>query len=172
MPGRSSRTSGADLPFDAARALRTLRASDAKLASLIERGGSLRLKIDAASSPFEALAESIVYQQISGRAAATILSRFQERFGDGRFPRPEGVLQAEDAALREAGLSRGKSAALRDLAAKSLDGTLPSLARLKRMEDDEVVERLTVVRGIGRWTAEMFLIFRLGRPDLLPLPHY
>ncbi len=172
MTGRSSRRQGAELPFDAEGALRALRASDAKLASLIERVGPLRLRIDPASSPFEALTESIVYQQISGRAAETILSRFKERVGDGRFPRPERVLETPDTALREAGLSRGKSAALRDLAQKTLDGTLPPLARLKRMEDGEVVERLTVVRGIGPWTAEMFLIFRLGRPDVLPIHDY
>lgn len=130
------------------------------------------MKLDRVATPFEALSESIIYQQISGRAAETIAGRFRDRVGDGRFPPPERVVAATDVVLREAGLSRGKVAALRDLAAKSLDGTLPSMARLRAMEDEAIVERLTVVRGIGRWTAEMFLMFRLGRPDVLPVHDY
>ena len=161
-----------DFPFDADDALRLLRAQDLKLAQLIDRVGPFRLKLDPASAPFEALTESIMYQQITGRAAATILGRFKERLGNGRFPSPEHVLAAPDETLRGAGLSRSKCAAVRDLAEKALDGSLPSMAKLRRMEDDEVVERLTVVRGVGRWTAEMFLIFRLGRPDVLPVHDY
>jgi len=158
--------------FDAEAAIAHLGARDPKLRALMERVGAFRMRLDAAATPFEALSESIIYQQITGRAAATIAGRFCERVGDGRFPAPQRVLDATDVILREAGLSRGKVAALRDLAAKSLDGTVPAMARLRRMEDDEIVERLTVVRGIGRWTAEMFLIFRLGRPDVLPVHDY
>jgi len=172
MAGRSSRTHGVKVRFDPDEAITHLRERDLKLASLIDRVGEFRLKLNPTPSPFEALSESIIYQQITGRAGETIAGRFRDRVGDGRFPPPERVLETSDALLREAGLSRGKVAALRDLAAKSLDGTVPAMARLRAMEDEEIVERLTVVRGIGRWTAEMFLIFRLGRPDVLPIDDY
>ena len=172
MAGRSSRVEGQSLPFDVDKAVGALRAKDERLASLIERVGPCRLKLNPGLSPFEALSESILYQQITGRAAATILGRFKERVGDGRFPRPEHVLAAPEETLRGAGISRSKVAALRDLSAKVLDGTLPSMARLRRLDDQDIVERLTVVRGVGRWTAEMFLIFRLGRPDVLPVHDY
>jgi len=169
---RSSRTRGADFRFDPAEALAHLTRSDLKLGQVIERTGAFVLKVDTAATPFEALAESILYQQITGKAAATIVGRFRERVGEGRFPVPARVLEAEETLLREVGISRGKIAALRDLATKSLDGTVPSMRRLHGMEDEEIVERLTVVRGIGRWTAEMFLIFRMGRPDVLPVHDY
>jgi len=169
MPGRSSRVNGSNVTFDASAAVAHLRERDPKLRDLIERVGAFRMRLDRAATPFAALTESIIYQQITGRAAETIAGRFRDRIGEGRFPAPEQVLEAPDALLREAGLSRGKVAALRDLAAKSLDGTVPSMARLRAMEDEEIVERLMVVRGIGRWTAEMFLMFRLGRPDVLPI---
>jgi DNA-3-methyladenine glycosylase II len=172
MAGRSSRTRGTVVRFDAVEAIAHLRDRDLKLASLMDRVGEFRLKLNPELSPFEALSESIIYQQITGRAAETIAGRFREKVGEGRFPSPERMLEASDAILRESGLSRGKVAALRDLAAKTLDGTVPPLARLRAMEDEAVVERLTVVRGIGRWTAEMFLIFRLGRPDVLPIHDY
>jgi 3-methyladenine DNA glycosylase/8-oxoguanine DNA glycosylase len=172
MAGRSSRTLGAEVRFDAGEAVSHLRGQDAKLALLIDRVGSFRLKLDPAATPFAALSESILYQQITGRAAETIAGRFRDRLGDGRFPSPERVLEAPDTVLREVGISRPKVQALRDLAAKTLDGTVPSMRRLVAMADEEVVERLTVVRGIGLWTAEMFLIFRLGRPDVLPIHDY
>jgi len=149
-----------------------LRERDPKMGALIERIGAFRMRLHRVATPFEALSESIIYQQITGRAAETIAGRFRDRLGEGRFPPPERVLEAPDTLLREAGLSRGKVAALRDLAAKSLDGTVPAMARLRAMEDEEIVERLMVVRGIGRWTAEMFLMFRLGRPDVLPIDDY
>jgi 3-methyladenine DNA glycosylase/8-oxoguanine DNA glycosylase len=172
MPGRSSRTRGSKVRFDPDAAVTHLRDRDPKLAALMDRVGTFGLTLDRVATPFEALCESIIYQQITGRAAETIAGRFRERVGDGRFPPPERVLEATDEILREAGLSRGKCAALRDLAAKSLDGTVPAMERLRAMEDEEIVERLTVVRGVGRWTAEMFLIFRLGRPDVLPIHDY
>ncbi|HMI32053.1 MAG TPA: DNA-3-methyladenine glycosylase [Candidatus Limnocylindrales bacterium] len=172
MAGRSSRIRGSRIRFDADAALSHLRESDPKLSLLIDRVGDFGLKLDKRATPFHALCESIIYQQITGRAAATIAGRFCERVGEGAFPSPERVLEASDTLLRESGLSRGKVAALRDLAAKSLDGTLPEMARFRALEDEEIVERLTVVRGIGRWTAEMFLIFRLGRPDVLPVHDY
>jgi 3-methyladenine DNA glycosylase/8-oxoguanine DNA glycosylase len=118
-------------------------------------------------SPYESLFEAIVYQQLSGRAAGAILARVQALFGGG-FPAPSELVGAKNEALRGAGLSRPKIAALRDLSAKALDGMVPDLATLARMGDEAIVERLVLVRGVGRWTVEMLLIFRLGRPDVLP----
>ena len=115
--------------------------------------------------------EAIIYQQLNGRAAATILSRLLGIFGDFH-PTPEMILATPDEVFRAAGVSRGKTLALRDLAAKTLDGTVPTLARIRRMGDDEIIEHLTQVRGIGPWTVEMLLIFRLGRPDILPVSDY
>src|SRR6202022_1943384 len=120
-------------------------------------------------SLFVTLLRSIVYQQLSGRAAATILGRVVRLSAPRRFPTPRDLLQLPPERLRQAGLSTAKTAAVRDLAARTLDGTVPSLARIRRMEDEEIIERLTEVRGIGRWTVEMLLIFRLGRPDVLPV---
>jgi 3-methyladenine DNA glycosylase/8-oxoguanine DNA glycosylase len=160
------------LPFDVRVALAHLRDADARLSRWIERIGPFRLKLAASQSPFSALAESIVYQQLTGRAAATIHSRLVRLFRPRRFPAPGELLAASDAALRGAGLSRAKVAALRDLAARTLDGTVPPMRVLKRLGDEEIVERLTQVRGIGRWTVEMLLIFRLGRPDVLPATDY
>jgi 3-methyladenine DNA glycosylase/8-oxoguanine DNA glycosylase len=172
MPGRSSRIQGSNVRFDSDAAIEHLSDRDPKLRELIERVGPFRMRLDRVATPFEALCESIIYQQITGRAAETIAGRFRDRVGEGRFPQPERVLEAPDTLLREVGLSRGKALALRDLATKSLDGTLPAMARLRAMEDEAIVERLMVVRGIGRWTAEMFLMFRLGRPDVLPIHDY
>jgi DNA-3-methyladenine glycosylase II len=123
-------------------------------------------------SPYEALFESIVYQQLSGKAAATILGRVKTALADGAFPAPDVVLAAPDETLRAAGLSRAKTAAVKDLAAKTRSGHVPPLAKLRRMDDDAIVEHLTAIRGIGRWTVEMMLIFRLGRPDVLPVHDY
>ena len=122
-------------------------------------------------APFEALLESIIYQQLHGKAAAAILRRLLNVFGD-IHPAPEHILATPEDRLREAGVSQGKILALRDLASKTLDGTVPTLARIRRMSDDDILERLTQVRGIGPWTVEMLLIFRLGRPDILPVSDY
>jgi DNA-3-methyladenine glycosylase II len=123
-------------------------------------------------SPFAALAESIVYQQLHGRAAATIFGRLCERVGKGSAFTPEALLATPDTALREAGLSGAKMAALKDLAQKTREGAVPTLAQVRRMDDAELIERFTQVRGIGQWTVEMLLIFRLGRPDVLPVDDY
>jgi DNA-3-methyladenine glycosylase II len=119
-------------------------------------------------SLFAALARSIVYQQLSGRAAETILGRVVLALGRRPFPAPRDLLQAPPELLRQAGLSAAKTAALKDLAAKTLEGSIPSMARVRRMDDEEIIDHLTAVRGIGRWTVEMLLIFRLGRSDILP----
>ena len=123
-------------------------------------------------NPFEALSESIVYQQLHGRAAAAIFARMVRLFHPRRFPRPEDLLEVPDERLRSAGLSRGKIAAIRDLAAKTIDGTVPRMRDLKLLSDDEIVERLSAVRGIGRWTAEMFLLFQLRRLDVWPVDDF
>jgi len=157
--------------YDVEAAVAHLSAADAKLGALIAAAGPFTMKLKSQHSPYEALLESIVYQQIHGKAAAAILRRLIEAFGD-LHPQPEQVLAAPDHLLRGAGLSGSKALALRDLAAKTLDGTVPTLARIRRMPDAEIVERLTAVRGIGTWTVEMLLIFRLGRPDIFPVTDY
>src|SRR5215212_9678060 len=159
---------GSGLCYDAAAAVRHLAKADPVLARLMKRAGPFALKTRQMHNPFEALARNIVFQQLHGSAAEAIHRRVLELFGGGRL-RPQDVLQAPEEALRGAGLSGAKTAALKDLAAKTLDGTVPTLARLKRMGDEEIVARLTQVRGIGRWTVEMLLMFRLGRPDVLPV---
>jgi DNA-3-methyladenine glycosylase II len=157
--------------YDAARACTELAAADPKLGQLIQRAGPFTLKLKSQHSPFEALLESIIYQQLHGKAAAAILKRLLTSFGE-LHPAPEHLLQAPEDQLRAAGLSASKTKALRDLAAKTLDGTVPTLAQIRRMPDHEIVERLTQVRGIGTWTVQMLLIFRLGRPDVLPVTDY
>ena len=163
-------------PYDPEEATAALSAADPKLGLLIARAGPFRMRISGSLSPFEALAESIVYQQLHGKAAAAIHARMLESFhsvcGIGVHPSPEHLLECPTQQLRAAGLSANKTLALRDLAAKTLDGTVPSLARIRRMGDEGIIEHLTQVRGVGRWTVEMMLIFRLGRPDVLPTSDY
>jgi DNA-3-methyladenine glycosylase II len=139
---------------------------------LIREVGPCRLVIAPRQSPYEALLESIVYQQLTAKAAATIYGRVCSTFGSRRCPRAEKVADASLETLRSAGLSRSKAAAVKDLAQKSLDGEIPTRRVAEKLTDAELVERLTSVRGIGTWTVEMFLIFTLGRPDVLPLDDY
>src|SRR5579859_2238719 len=162
----------AALPFDPERAVDQLSLADPLLGRMIGRIGPFRLKIEALHNPFSALAESIAYQQLTGKAAATIFGRVCDLYRPRRYPTPEGILATHSARLRGCGLSRAKTLALKDLAARTLDGTVPTMRRLAAMSDQEIVERLTAVRGIGRWTVEMLLIFRLGRPDVLPVTDY
>ena len=161
--------------YDTTQALLDLSASDPKLGKLIERAGPFKLRVSSTQSPFEALVESIIYQQLHGKAAATIHRRLLESFypvtGNEHFA-AQHLLDCPNEQLRAAGLSHNKSLALRDLAAKTLDGTVPTLAQIRRMSDEAIIEHLTAVRGIGRWTVEMLLIFRLGRPNVLPVDDY
>jgi DNA-3-methyladenine glycosylase II len=157
--------------YDAALACRQLAEADPKLGELMRQAGPFALKLKSQHSPFEALLESIIYQQLHGKAAAAILKRLLTAFGE-LHPAPELLLQAPDDMLRACGLSAAKTKALRDLATKTLDGTVPTLTAIRRMPDDEIVARLTEVRGIGTWTVEMLLIFRLGRPDVFPVTDY
>ncbi len=136
---------------------------------LIREVGPCALSPRAGRSSFESLARAIAYQQLHENAAERILSRFVALSPGRRFPRPQDVLDLEDRAIRGAGFSRAKTAALRDLAAKTLDGTVPTTRMIAKLDDEAVVERLIQVRGIGRWTVEMLLMFTLGRPDILPV---
>ncbi len=152
-------------------AVEHLSAVDPKLAALIGQVGPCTIEIPHHFSIFYSLARSIIYQQLAGAAAAAIMARVEALFPKGRMT-PRNLLDTEDAALRGAGLSQNKLAALRDLAAKCLDGTVPDKRALARMADEEIIERVSQVRGIGRWTVEMMLIFRLGRPNVLPVDDY
>jgi DNA-3-methyladenine glycosylase II len=184
--------------YDSAAAIRELSAADPKLGKLIARAGPFTMRIASAQSPFEALVESIVYQQLNGKAAATIHRRLLESFGPTLAPNqvanilltgtephreavengtkyhptPQQILDCPNEQLRAAGLSANKALALRDLAAKTIDGTVPTLVQIRRMSDQAIIDHLTQVRGIGVWTVHMMLIFRLSRPDVLPVSDY
>ena len=147
-----------------------MKAADKKLGGLIERVGPFTMKLDSSASPFESLLESILYQQLNGKAAATIHGRVKDCFGGD--PAPQLMLDTPDDRLRACGVSGNKIKAFKDLAAKTLDGTVPTHAAIKKLSDAEIIERLTAVRGIGAWTVEMLLIFRLGRPDVFPVTDY
>jgi 3-methyladenine DNA glycosylase/8-oxoguanine DNA glycosylase len=142
------------------------------MAELIARSRRYNITPTVSIRPFDALAESIAYQQLSGKAAATIFGRVRALYPKRKWLDPEQLLSTPDETLRAAGLSRAKTAALKDLAAKTIDGTVPTGRALIRMSDDEIVTRLTAVRGIGRWTVEMLLLFDLGRPDVWPVDDY
>jgi DNA-3-methyladenine glycosylase II len=147
-------------PFDLRLAMDTLAAKDPQLAPLIKETQEFRVETDGSESPYEVLLEAIAYQSISGKAAATIF---------GRAPSPEEMLKLRKPVLRKAGLSGAKVQAMKDLAKKTIEGIVPSLEEANKLSDEELVKRLVSVRGIGAWTVEMFLIFRLGRPDVLPI---
>lgn len=160
------------LDFDATAAVKYLTRVDRRLARLIARVGPCALQPNRLQSPFEALAESIVYQQLTGKAAATIYGRLRQLCKRPRVLRPAHILTPPTEALRGVGLSRAKVAALQDLATKARARVVPSLAALRTLDDEAIISRLTTIRGIGRWTVEMLLIFRLGRPDVLPIHDY
>jgi DNA-3-methyladenine glycosylase II len=145
---------------------------DPVMRRLIREVGPFTLTPRVNRSPFESLARAIAYQQLHDKAAASILNRFIALFPGRRFPRPDELLAMRTSAIRRAGFSRPKIAALRDLAAKTLDGTVPTSRVIRRLDDNAIVERLVEVRGIGRWTVEMLLIFQLGRPDVLPVDDF
>jgi DNA-3-methyladenine glycosylase II len=157
------------LSFDLAAATRHLAERDECLKHLIEEALPFQIDIADAQSPYEALLEAIAYQSISGKAAATIFGRIKALSGNGRAPTPQEMLKLRKPVLRKAGLSGPKIVAMKDLAQKTIDGVVPSLEQAQKLSDEELVERLVSVRGIGAWTVEMFLIFRLGRPDVLPI---
>lgn len=170
--------------LDHASACEHLTRVDRQLARIIARWGPCSLQQETTQSIFEALLESIIYQQLNGKVAATITARVKALFPENTkrirtrrglvdgFPTPEQILAATEEHLRSAGLSRAKMLAIRDLAAKALDGTVPTVTLAHRMSDEELIERLDTVRGIGRWTVEMMLMFQLQRPDVLPVDDF
>jgi 3-methyladenine DNA glycosylase/8-oxoguanine DNA glycosylase len=163
----------ADPTFDAGAALEHLRGSDAVLRKVIDRIGDFDIELQTSPSTFASLAQAIIFQQLSPKAAGTIFGRLCALFPDcGGHLDPEHITGAEDDLLRSAGVSGSKLLSLRDLARRTLDGTVPDLHEAILLGDDELTERLVEVRGIGKWSAQMFLIFKLGRPDVLPVDDY
>lgn len=159
-------------PFDMREAESHLRKSDRVLGKMIDKVGPCLLELKNLHSPFEALLEAIAGQQLAAGAATAILARIRRLSSHSGYPTPKEILDFSPERLRGAGLSGAKMAAFKDLAAKTIDGTVPTLKQLARMSDDRIIDRLTVIRGIGRWTVEMMLIFRLGRPDVLAVNDY
>ncbi len=158
--------------FDHREAIVHITKGDPHLAALVEKCIEFKLNIDSEQTPYESLLRAIAYQSIAGKAAAVIFGRIKALGSNGRCPTPEALLLVPAPTLREAGLSAAKIAAVRDLAQKTIEGVVPTLDDAEKMSDQELVERLISVRGIGAWTVEMFLIFRLGRPDVLPIHDY
>jgi len=165
-------TSSISLPFDHVEAHAHLVRIDKPLARLIERVGEFGFKLDECDSVYESLLEAIMHQSIAGKAAQAIFARIKALGTNGKCPTPEELLRVPTRTLRKCGLSKAKVAAVRDLAQKTIDGVVPTLAQAEKMSDQELVDRMISVRGIGAWTVEMFLIFRLGRPDVLPIHDY
>ena len=157
------------LPFDLEDAVRHLCACDKQLKKLVPELRAFQIDLTNTHSPYEVLIRSITYQSISGKAAATIYGRIRELGDNGHPPTPEKMLKLPIAKLRKAGLSRAKALSMKDLAKKAVAGVVPTHEQAVQLSDQELVERLVSVRGIGAWTVEMFLIFRLGRPDVLPI---
>ncbi|MBS1200806.1 MAG: alkA [Proteobacteria bacterium] len=145
---------------------------DPVMRGLMRAAGPCVLKPQRRRSPYEALVRAIAHQQLTGKAAETILSRFLALYDGGRFPGPAELLATGDDSLRAVGFSRAKVASLKDIAGRTLDGTIPPRRVLARLPDEAVIERLVQVRGVGRWTVEMFLMFTLARQDVLPVDDY
>jgi DNA-3-methyladenine glycosylase II len=141
---------------------------DPVLRKLIREHGKCDLVPEKRRSPFQSLVQAVAHQQLNGTAANTILTRFKKLFPKRRFPKPEDLADVTDGQLRACGFSFAKIAAIRDIAAKTLDGTIPSSRQIEKLSDEEIIGRLTGARGVGRWTVEMLLIFQLGRKDVLP----
>ncbi len=151
---------------------RFLQRSDPKLKELISKSGRCRIEKSTRFKPFEALLSAITHQQLHGKAAKTILGRVIGTFGENGFPKPEVMAKARMPALRACGLSRAKALAIVDLAKRTLDGTVPPARTLHTLGDDDILERLTTVRGVGPWTVQMMLLFDLGRLDVLPVEDF
>lgn len=149
-----------------------LSAADKTLARLIRKVGPCTLKPERNCSPFQSLVRSVAYQQLTGKAAATILGRVKELFPGKKFPEPEDLVEIPVEHLRAAGLSGAKVASVKDIAAKTLSGVVPTAKEIRKLSNEEILERLTTIRGVGPWTVEMLLMFRLGRPDILPVTDY
>ena len=155
-----------------AEAIQHLCDADRILAKLIRKVGPCTMKPKSRRAPFEALVRAVTFQQLNGTAAETILGRVIALYPGKRFPAPEDLLATADERLRGAGLSRAKTAAVKDIAANTIAGVVPATRQIIKMSNEEIVERLTTVRGVGPWTVEMLLIFTLGRLDVLPVTDY
>lgn len=158
-----------ELKFDWAKAARHISRRDKKIGNVIRAHGAAPMVIKRHRTPFMALMRAIIFQQLSGKAAGAIHGRVLELFPDRRQVTPARLLELSDKQIRGAGVSGNKMRSLRDLAQRSIDGEIPGFAKLQRMNDAEIIQRLTRVRGIGKWTVEMLLMFQLGCPDVLPV---
>lgn len=158
--------------LDTQAALRHLGQADEVLSEYIRRVGPCTIRLRPNRSPFQALVQAVTHQQLNGTAAATILGRVKKLYPGRRFPSPRDILDTPDRKLRKAGLSRAKTAAIKDIAAKTLNGHVPGKAAISKMREEEIMERLIEVRGVGPWTVEMLLIFTLGRQDVFPVTDY
>ena len=152
--------------------MRHLGSADPRFAALIRRVGAPRLGVERKRGLYEALVRAIAHQQLHGKAAEAILARFVALFPGEDFPSPARVLDVQGDVLRGCGFSAAKLAAIQDICAKTLDGTVPARGSAARLTDAALIERLTAIRGVGRWTVEMLLIFTLGRPDVLPVDDF
>lgn len=153
-------------------AIAHLSQADKTLARLIKKVGPCRLEPQTKRAPFQALVRSVTFQQLNGKAAETILGRVLALYPAKKFPSPEDLLATPDEKLRAAGLSRNKTAAVKDIAAKTIAGVVPDSRAIKKLSNEEILERLTSVRGVGPWTAEMLLMFTLGREDVFPVTDF
>ena len=152
--------------------LRHFRRVDPVMAQLVRRAGPWVPRPERGVGAYEALVEAVAHQQLTGKAARTILGRFYALYGADCCPEPARLVDTPDSSLRACGFSRAKAASLKDIAAKALDGTIPPRRALARMKNEAIIERLVEARGVGRWTVEMFLMFTLARPDVLPVDDY
>jgi DNA-3-methyladenine glycosylase II len=154
------------------KAMRELSNLDKVMARLMKEVGPIKLEPEFKLHPYEALIESVVYQQLTGKAAATIFGRVKALFPKKKIPKPQLILDTADELFRAAGLSGAKTAAIKDIALKTIEGVVPSARAIEKMSEEEILSRLTQIRGVGPWTVEMLLIFKLGRPDILPATDY
>ena len=151
-----------------AEAIKHLSNADKVLGRLIKKVGPCGWKPDRRRSPFESLVQAVAHQQLNGIAAKTILGRVKALYPGRPFPTPEDLLATPDELLRAAGLSRAKVASIKDIAAKTLEGVVPASRAIARMDNETIITQLTGIRGVGPWTVEMLLMFKLGRTDVLP----
>ena len=155
-----------------ASALKHLLTVDPILGEVITKVGDCGLEADHSRSPFEALVQAVAHQQLNGKAAATILGRFRAIFAPSKFPTPQQLYDVPVEALTGAGFSRAKASYIKEIARMTLDGVVPTRRQIRTLTDEEIITRLTQIKGVGRWTVEMLLIFSLGRPDVLPVDDF
>ena len=152
--------------------LKYLAAADPVMARLIQEIGPCKLDHEPWRPPFQSLVQAVAHQQLNGTAANTILTRFKKLFPGRKFPRPEDLASVSDEQIRACGFSYNKIKAIRDITEKTIAGIVPTSKEIVKLPDEEIIERLTEVRGVGRWTVEMLLIFQMGRPDVLPVDDF